>query len=120
MTRFRWGFLLMGLAVLLVALAVTTAWKQPEKPFSYDSRNIPSAAAAPDFQGDSRHSSAVNVNSASPESLTLLQGIGPVLAERVVLEREENGPFYFPEDLLSVSGIGMQKLSGFLDQIVTD
>ena len=48
----------------------------------------------------------VNVNRASPEELALLPGIGPKLAERIRLAREQRGAFSSCEDLLSVDGIG--------------
>ena len=48
----------------------------------------------------------VNINSASVEQLTLLPRIGPVVAQRIVDFREENGGFKAAEDLMLVSGIG--------------
>jgi len=45
-------------------------------------------------------------NRASASELTSLPGIGPALAGRIVLDRERNGPFRAPEDLLRVKGIG--------------
>jgi competence protein ComEA len=48
----------------------------------------------------------VNLNRASPPELETLPGIGPVLAERIVADRESNGPFGSIEDLTRVSGIG--------------
>ena len=32
-------------------------------------------------------------------------------------EREENGPFFYPEDLISVKGIGKAKLALFRDNL---
>ncbi len=52
----------------------------------------------------------VYVNTAGPDELTELFGIGPVLAENWVREREANGFFFYPEDLLSIRGIGPGKL----------
>lgn len=46
------------------------------------------------------------INHCSAESLTALPGVGPVLAERIVAEREQHGPFDDPADLQRVKGIG--------------
>ena len=59
----------------------------------------------------------VDVNRAGAGELTALHGIGPVMAERIIEEREKNGPFFYPEDLLAVRGIGEAKLGGMKDQI---
>lgn len=49
---------------------------------------------------------AVELNSAGPQELDLLPGIGPAKAAAIVEYREEHGPFRAPEDLLEVPGIG--------------
>ena len=50
------------------------------------------------------------LSTAPPESLVLLPGIGPVLAERVVGARTGKRLFTDWEDLLAVKGIGPKKL----------
>lgn len=51
-------------------------------------------------------SGPVNVNRAGASELEALPGIGPVLAERIVADRDANGPFAGLGDLERVSGIG--------------
>lgn len=49
---------------------------------------------------------SVDINSAGPEELKRLPGIGSVLAGRIVEYREEYGNFLEIEELMEVNGIG--------------
>lgn len=51
----------------------------------------------------------VDINRASQAELESLPGIGPVTAQKIVADREENGPFSKIEDIERVSGIGPAK-----------
>lgn len=59
----------------------------------------------------------VFINTATVDELCELKGVGASLAEMIIAERNANGNFYFPEDLLAVKGIGPKKLAGFTSQI---
>lgn len=48
----------------------------------------------------------VNINTADEAQLCLLPGIGPRMAERVVRDREANGPFADVQSLTRVKWIG--------------
>jgi competence protein ComEA len=48
-------------------------------------------------------------NTGDSEKLQELPGIGETLASLIITERE-NGKFLFPEDIVSVKGIGAKKL----------
>ena len=52
---------------------------------------------------------AININTATLDELCTLPGIGPHLAG-LIIEARAVSPFYFPEDLKSVSGIGDRRL----------
>lgn len=65
-------------------------------------------------------SGLIPVNTAQWPELCELPGIGPALAEAIIAERKAHGAFYFPEDLLSVRGIGAKKLAGILDYITLE
>lgn len=52
----------------------------------------------------------MNINTATAAELDRLPGIGPAFAERIVLDRDENGPFGTVDDLVRVKGIGPKKL----------
>ena len=59
----------------------------------------------------------VDMNTGSAEELQLLPSIGPVLAERIILYREQYGPFLSVDSLQVVRGIGpktVQKLRYYL------
>jgi len=55
-------------------------------------------------------SDGINPNTADLETLCLLPGVGPVTAQAFHDELALNGPFYYPEDILAVKGIGEKKL----------
>ena len=60
----------------------------------------------------------VHLNSAGVVDLEQIDGVGPVLAARIVEYREANGPFLSVEDLLDVAGIGEAKLAALRDDVV--
>ncbi len=53
----------------------------------------------------------VNINTATADELDALPGVGPSTAAAIVDDRERNGPFSSPEDLMRVSGIGEKKFA---------
>ena len=55
----------------------------------------------------------VMINRASAKDFESLDGIGPVLAERIISYRKTNGPFSVIEDLLKVQGIGQSTFAKF-------
>jgi competence protein ComEA len=47
----------------------------------------------------------INVNTATAQELELVPGIGPVTAQRIITDREQNGPFKSVDDLTRIPGI---------------
>lgn len=61
----------------------------------------------------------ININTASVEELTALDGIGEALSERIVEYRTTNGTFEIIEDIMRVQGIGEKKFENISGQITT-
>ena len=59
----------------------------------------------------------VSLNSATPEQLDTLPGIGPVTAQAIIDFRTTHGSFQRVEDLLDVKGIGEKTLADLKDQV---
>jgi len=57
------------------------------------------------------HAGPININRATAHQLDALDGIGPVIAQRIVDYRKINGSFLSIDDLQKVSGIGAAKFA---------
>ena len=57
------------------------------------------------------HTGPININRATAHQLDALDGIGPVIAQRIVDYRKVNGSFVSIDDLQKVSGIGAAKFA---------
>lgn len=60
----------------------------------------------------------IDINSATPEQLEALPGIGPVLAQRIVSYREKHGTFKDISEICNVSGIGPKKFAALKEFII--
>jgi len=49
-------------------------------------------------------------NTGNVKTLAVFPGVGETIAGNILSERERNGPFIYPEDLMAVYGIGEKKL----------
>jgi len=112
------GNLLLGVAAA-VSVAVSVWYSAsviPEPvPVSFTAASSVPASASTAFDP-----SRIDINKASAAALDLLPGIGPVLAERIIEYRKENGDFQLPEDLLSVEGIGENTLEELRPYIIVN
>ena len=64
-----------------------------------------------------RKNGPVMINRATVKDFESLDGIGPVLANRIVSYRKIHGPFAAVEDLLKVPGIGQSKFAQFKEKL---
>ena len=105
---------LLGLTVMFVlAMALTWLLTPRQVRGGYDISAVPPEEAAPALL-------KVNINTADAAQLEALDGIGPVLAQRIVDEREANGPYTGAEDLTRVEGIGQAIVESIQDHIITE
>lgn len=89
------------------ALLIGVAFVRKEAPTADGYRSARRYAAAWTVempQGD------VRVNAADAAELMRLPGIGAGLAAEILADRTAYGPFAYPEDLLTVAGIGVKRL----------
>lgn len=83
----------------------------------------PDGASAGESQGSagssapSEKNGLVNLNTASAEELQTLKGVGAATADKIIADREANGPFKSIDDLTRVSGIGEKKLAAMRDRL---
>jgi competence protein ComEA len=64
-----------------------------------------------------KRSGPININRATVGDFDSLDGIGPVIANRIVSYRKTHGPFITIEDLQKVSGIGAAKFAQIKSKI---
>jgi competence protein ComEA len=64
-----------------------------------------------------RKNGPVMINRATVKEFEALDGIGPVLANRIVAFRKINGPFTVIEDVMKVSGIGAGTFAKFKEKL---
>nr|WP_084145007.1 ComEA family DNA-binding protein [Amycolatopsis jejuensis] len=78
---------------------------------------LPGAQAAP--AGAGAPPGKVNLNSATPDQLDTLPGVGEVTARRIVDWRTQHGGFSSVEQLRDVEGIGESKFERLREQVTT-
>ncbi len=91
------------------------------RPFFVYKKGSPSAAAQNNtLPAEPVMEPRINVNKATLKELQLLPAIGPTTAQEIILSRESQGPFHYPEDLLAVKGIGEKTLDKIRPYLVFD
>ena len=106
------------LAALNLARAVTDGEQiHVPRPGEAVAAPPPASPGAAATGGGGAGGAVVDLNSADAAALDTLPGIGPVLAERIVAWRDENGPFTAVDELGEVSGIGPAVLEDVRDLV---
>ena len=104
--------ILLGIACVLGAIVIAYPFLYVEEPSA-----VVVLTDGGSGTGETEPSLLVNINTATEDELQELQGIGPVLAKRILEYRQENGNFEQLEDLKNVSGIGEKTFEKIRSQI---
>ena len=91
--------------------------KDGEQVYIYPPQKSGSSVRVSPQRAKAKQTGPIALNRASAKELESLDGIGPVLAARIVAYRKINGPFLNVEDLLKVSGIGTAKFGQFKEKL---
>ncbi|MBR6164726.1 MAG: helix-hairpin-helix domain-containing protein [Clostridia bacterium] len=109
--------LLLGIALMLAAVVTVAAGILPipqtgETMYSGKGEGTMEILPIPVLREDAP------VNTGNARELSAIPGIGETIGENMVSERTENGLFLYPEDLISVRGIGQKKLEQILPLLI--
>ncbi len=105
---------LLVLTLLFAALSAALFFHRPPQSEGYTVTGCRAATTA------AKPVLPLNINTATAGQLETLDGIGQVLAQRIVDYRNANGPFASVDDLLEVNGIGPGILETIRPQITTE
>jgi competence protein ComEA len=78
----------------------------------------PGAAAAVGGATGGAPAARVNLNTATPEQLDTLDGVGPVMAQKIIRYRQEHGGFGSISELDQVPGIGAKRMAALRELVV--
>ena len=96
-------------AVLLIAVSITAVSDRLSL-IPVSEEDITTSTTAPSVV-------LVNLNTATSEELQQLDGLGEVLAQRIIAYRDLHGSFRSADDLLDIEGIGQKRLEQWRSQL---
>lgn len=114
-------FLVDGISIHVKAIEKNKKEKAPQRQVTnMNIVKLPRVQTAPVQLKETKNNSSglVDVNAATEKELEQLNGVGPVIAKRIVDYRNTHGKFSNPEDLIKVKGIGSAKLEKMRPQIL--
>lgn len=93
----------------------TTQWQYPLPSAVTRPRPDASQAASSDETtfGPSVSRGKINLNTADKETLMTLEGVGEVIAERIIAYRKSHGGFDTVEEIMEVEGVGEKRFAAW-------
>lgn len=110
------GILALTAAFLILTVGYFLGQRRGE-PYSVSTQTLWTQEIAAGAHHTPTATEPININTAGVDQLQSLPGIGQVRAEQIVADREENGAFRIPEDVMRVPGIGEGTLEEIIDYI---
>lgn len=117
-------FLLVGavfLAAVILCFALGSTGSGENIIVQQEDASFPLRGGMPSTEGyiELLPGETVNINTAGPEELMKLPGIGEVIAQRIIDYRAEHGPFRSVEEIAEIEDIGPGRLEQIREMIVT-
>ena len=75
------------------------------------------AAVAASTAASGGSSGPISLNTATPEQLDSLEGVGPATAQKILEFRKQHGGFRSVDDLKQITGIGPKKFAALKDKV---
>lgn len=97
---------------------VVSDGEQINVPFEAEMASGAASEGSSSSGGVTASSGKVNINTAGVAELDTLPGVGVSTAQKIIADREANGSFARPEDLMRVAGIGEKKFEQLAALIV--
>ena len=113
-------WILIGITMMFMCVLLGLYFGRNSKHNYIPVNNISSPTAEKPTEEIQINNGKININTASSVVLETLPGIGPVLADRIIAYRNENGLFSSIEELSKVEGIGSKTLLEILNLITVE
>ena len=98
-----------SLLIITAALILFAACGRTER--------APTTSQASPAAEASQSNPCINLNTATERELMTLDGVGEVMARKIVEYREQNGPFRRPQEIIIIDGFSERKYRAISDRI---
>ncbi len=117
------------LFTLLICLCILLAYREIQQPMKANLRLVEAAQIEEIEESINEEIKKIEsyyrdgkllINQAPKEKIVELPGIGPVLADRIISYRSNNGGFKRVDELRNVKGIGVKKLEALRGRVICE